>query len=139
MDENAFLNKAAAPSEAELAAALGPAKPIWDQLVHELAVSCGVDTQEWHCYSRKAGWSLRCKQRKRAIVYVIPCHGCLRVAFALGHKAVDAARQEGLPQSIVKIIDESRRYAEGAGVRLDVAGAADIAAVRTLALIKIRH
>jgi len=38
--------------------------------------------------------------------------GMLFVSFALGDKAVQAARQSGLPQSVIKIIDEAKRYVE---------------------------
>jgi hypothetical protein len=69
MSANAFIGKAEEPTEAELAAALGPAKAIWDQLIDDLAEECGIGDQEWNSYSRKAGCSLRLKREQRNIVY----------------------------------------------------------------------
>jgi hypothetical protein len=99
----------------------------------------GVADQEWKSVSPKYGWSLRLKLKKRTIVYLGPCDGCFRVAFALGDKAMAAARQSDLSKSVLKILDEATRYAEGTGVRLMVKGTKDLAAVRKLALVKLAN
>jgi len=54
MSPNAFIGKTRKPTEAELAAALGPAKVIWDQILADLAAECGADVQEWNSYSPKS-------------------------------------------------------------------------------------
>src|ERR1035441_8539235 len=85
---NAFIGRAGKPTEADLAEALGPLKPVWDELLADLAAEHGVTVQEWTSYSAKAGWSLRLKRGKRTIVWMAPCEGCFRVAFVLGDKAL---------------------------------------------------
>jgi hypothetical protein len=139
MSPNAFIGKAEKPTDAELTAALGQARATWDQLIDDLADECGVVGQEWNSYSRKAGWSLRLKREQRNIVYLSPCQGCFLVSFALGDKAVKAALQSKLPPPVIKIINEAKRYAEGTGVRLEVKAPKDIAAVKTLASIKLAN
>ena len=52
--ENAFAGKVQPPTEAELAAALGAAKPVWDQLLADLAQAIGAEVREWNSYSPKA-------------------------------------------------------------------------------------
>jgi len=59
---NAFINRREEPTAAELAAALGGAKALWDKLVADLADDYGVVTQEWKSTSPKYGWSLRLKR-----------------------------------------------------------------------------
>jgi hypothetical protein len=135
---NAFIGKAKAPSNAELDQALGPAKKIWSQLLADLAAD-GIDVQEWGSSSKKLGWSLRVKRKDRIIVYLAPCQGCFRASFALGDKAVQAARQSGLSPSVLEILDEAKRYAEGNAVRLDVKTAKDAAIVRKLAKAKLEN
>jgi Protein of unknown function (DUF3788) len=135
---NAFIGKSEMPTEAELAAALGPSKALWDQLVDDLARD-GVDVQEWNSYSPKAGWSLRLKRKERNIVYLGPFQGGFRVAFVLGDKAVKAARQSKLPARVLKIIAEAPRYPEGTGVRMLVNGPEDVEVVKQLALIKLEN
>lgn len=132
---NAFIGRTKAPTDAELSAELGDARTLWDQLLKELA----LPVQEWHSYSAKAGWSLRLKAGKRTIVYVTPCRGGLRVSFALGEKAMQAARESKLPASVIKTLDEAPRYAEGAGVRLDVTTKMDLATVKKLAAAKMAN
>jgi len=134
---NAFIGKATQPTDAELAAALGPAKALWDQLLAGLADKHNLTVRECNSYSLKAGWSLRLKHKERNIVYLGPCRGAFRVAFALGDKAVAAARQSDLPQGIIKIINEAKRYAEGTAVRLEIKQAKDIGTVTKLAGIKL--
>jgi hypothetical protein len=139
VETNAFIGKTKKPTEEELAAALGPARAVWDRFIAELAEEHGVDGQEWNCYSRKAGWSLRLKQKKRTIVWMSPCEGSFRVAFILGEKAMQTARTSALPARVKKILEEAPKYAEGTGVRIGVDGAKDIAALRKLAEIKIAN
>lgn len=136
---NAFIGKPQEPTDEDLAAALGPAKALWDQLLADLAEEYNVTTPEWKSYSKKAGWALRLKRGERTIVYLSPCHGCFTASFALGGKAVEAARQSGLPQRVIKIINEARRYAEGTAVRIDVNGPKEVDIVKRLAAIKLEH
>ncbi len=139
MEANAFIGKTKKPTEEELAAALGPAKAVWDRFIAGLAEENGVDVQEWSSYSRKAGWSLRLKRKKRTIVWLAPCQGCFRVAFILGDKAMKAARECQLPKRVVKILDEAPKYPEGTGVRIAVKGDKDIAVLKKLAAIKLAN
>lgn len=137
MPDNAFIGFQKCPTEAEVAAKLGAAKTLWDQLIAGLAES-GIVDQEWNSYSRKAGWALRLKVKKRNIVYLSPYSGGFGVAFALGEKAVEAARHSTLPKRVIKIVEAGKRYAEGTAVRMEVTGANDLEAIVTLASIKLR-
>jgi hypothetical protein len=135
MSPNAFIGRTKAPTDAELSAELGAARVLWDELLAELA----LPTQEWNSYSPKAGWSMKVKLGKRTILYLSPCHNSFRVAFVLGAKAVEAARRSKLPKAVMKIIDDAPRYPEGTGVRLEITGPKDLAAVRKLAEVKLAN
>jgi hypothetical protein len=135
MSPNAFIGSAQPPTDDELSVQLGAARALWDELLTLLA----LPVREWHSYSPKAGWSLKLKLGKRTIVYLAPCHGSFRVAFVLGAKAVEAARQCELPKAVIKIIDEAPRYAEGTGVRLEIKARKDLAAVKKLADVKLAN
>ena len=78
---------------------------------------------------------LRLKHKDRNILYLSPSQGCFMASFALGDKAVKAARQSALPERVIKTIDEAN--AEGTPVRLDVKGSKDITIVRKHAAIKL--
>ena len=135
MSPNAFIGRTKPPTDEELSTELGAARALWDELLTELA----LPIQEWNSYSPKAGWSMKLKLKKRTILYLAPCHGSFRVAFVLGDKAMEAARQLKLPAAVLKIIDEAPRYPEGTGVRLEIAARQDLAAVKKLAEVKLAN
>lgn len=139
MTANAFINQPKPPTDAALAVALGPVKSVWNQFLSELDQEFGVNIEEWNSYSPKAGWSLRVKHKKRTIVWLAPCVGCFRVAFVLGDKAMQAARQGKWPKRIVKVMDEAPKYPEGTGIRLEIKSSRDIAMLKKLTAIKLAN
>ncbi|MFN7993910.1 MAG: DUF3788 family protein [Bryobacteraceae bacterium] len=139
MHPNAFVGRAAAPGDQDLANALGPAKVLWDELLSVLEADFQLNVREWNSYSPKAGWSLRLKMKDRNILYLIPYAGGFAVSFALGDRAVRAARESRLPAWLIKNIGESRRYAEGTAVRFEVKSVREVAAVKKLTAIKLEH
>jgi hypothetical protein len=136
---NAFIGKPKQPSEGDLAAELGPAKRLWDKLATNLKEELGVEGQEWNSYSPKAGWALRLKRKDRNIVYLSPHRRCFTASFALGDKALQAAREAGLPAPVHKILKEAKKYAEGTAVRIEVKAPKDIAIVKKLAMAKLEN
>jgi hypothetical protein len=139
MTTNAFINKPKQPTEPELAAALGPAKAVWNQLLTDLAQECEANIREWKCYSPKWGWTLRVKRKARTIVWLAPCPGYFQVAFIFGDKAMRAARQSKWPQRVIKVLDEAPKYPEGTGVRLQVKSSKDLGTLKKLAAIKLAN
>jgi len=136
---NAFVGKKERPSRAELDAALGPAKALWDRLLAGLADELHAADQEWKSYSLQAGWSLRVIRQKRVIVYLSPSSGSFIASFALGDRAVRTALGSELPAAIRKTIKEAKRYAEGTGVRVEVKKPGDLDVVMKLAAIKLKN
>jgi Protein of unknown function (DUF3788) len=138
---NAFLGWANQPSDVEIAAALGPAAPLWSQLIDEVtADAAGQLTQEWKgIYVHKYGWSLRLKQKRRNILFMSPCQNCFRVAFALSDKAVTAAKEANLPKAVSQALATAPKYPEGTGLRLTVNRPGDLAAIRKIAQIKLAN
>jgi hypothetical protein len=139
LSSNAFVNRAEKPADDEVAAALGAARALWNELLQELAVTYGLTTAEWHSYSRKSGWHVRVKRKDRKIVYLSPENGGFVAAFALGDKALKAARNSKLPQRAIRIIDGAKRYVEGTAVPIPVKTTADIGIVKKLVAAKLQN
>jgi Protein of unknown function (DUF3788) len=135
---NAFVGRTKTPTEADLRAALGAAKAVWDLVVVDMARELGL-THEWKTYGPKFGWALRLKQGKRNIVHLGPCEGCVALLFILGERAVKAARAARLGRAATKLLDEAPHYPEGTGIRLDTVRAKDIPLIKKLATIKLEN
>ena len=123
---SALDDKSQVPTESALAVVLGPAKELWDELCESLASEFPPLTQKWSYSGKQWGWSLALKQKKRTIVYLTPSEAFFYAGFALGERAVVAARRGRLPPSVLQVIETSRKYAEGRAVRLEVHIAEDI-------------
>jgi hypothetical protein len=136
---NAFIGKPAPPTSSEMSAALGKTSVLWERLISELKSSRLINGQEWHSYSKKAGWSLKLLRGERVILYMSPLDGCFRASFALGDKALQAARASGLSPATLKLLAEAKRYAEGTAVRIEVHSAEDVETVKKLAKAKVEN
>ena len=136
---NAFAGRAKQPTEAALKSVLGDRYPLWRRVIAELNRELRLDALEWHTYSVKAGWSLRLQRKKRNIVYLGPRPGWFLASFALGDKAIAAARKSNLPVRVLEIIAQAPRYAEGTAVRIEVHDEEDAKVVMVLARIKLEH
>jgi hypothetical protein len=137
MEPNAFIGLKKAPTKTEVAKALGKSQAAWTKLINQLKEI--APDQEWHSYSVKAGWSLKLKKKERVIVYFGPCAGSFRVAFALGDKAIQAAKASGLPKDTIKLIDEAKKYVEGTAVRFEPVTEKDIDVIKKLAIAKANN
>ncbi len=139
MYKNAFIGKTKEPTEAEVAKALGVAKPVWDKLLSELAEQHALTEHEWNTYSPKYGWALRIKHKKRNIIYLSPAEGYFRITMILGNKAMKAAYDANLPARAVKILTESKKYPEGNAIYIDVKGTKHLPFITKLAAIKLAN
>ncbi|MGZ5424383.1 MAG: DUF3788 family protein [Candidatus Aminicenantales bacterium] len=131
-----FDDKDKAPDDKALAQGLGPSKKLWDEFVRHIGADYAPVTEAWGFYK---AWSLRLKQKKRTIVYLLPREGYFLCAFVFGGKATEAARQAKLPKAVMKAIDEAPVYAEGRGFRLEVRSEGDLAVMNKLAAIKMAN
>jgi len=127
------------PTEDALAAALGESKALWDDIKKQVESACGKYNNEWKYYSKKAGWSFVVRSGKRTILYLIPQDKYFKVNFVLGDKAVAAAQEIGLPESIVALIMEATPYAEGRSFMFDICSFDDVDSVRKLISIKAEN
>jgi hypothetical protein len=131
-----FKEKAHLPDEAELATVLGRSYGCWTELKTLLP---GPVTEKWSYPGKKYGWSLALQRSKRTILYLIPERRYFRVGFALGGKAVVAARASELPAPVIETIENAPQYAEGCGVHLDVRFKKDLPPVMMLSEIKMEN
>lgn len=136
---SAFADKSRKPQAAELQRTLGRSGARWIALVQHIETEYPPLTIDWGFAGAKWGWSLRLKQKQRTVLYMTPRNRYFVVGFALGERAVAAARAIPLDDAVLGLIDEAPRYAEGRGIRIEVRTKKDLEAVKRLAAVKMAH
>lgn len=136
---SAFDDKSAEPNATDLQTVLGRSGKLWDQLVAHCEAEFSPLESSWNYSGAKWGWSLRLRMKKRTILYMTPCSRYFLVGMVFGERAVAASQSHPLPESIVAIIDEAPRYAEGRGFRVEIRFKRDLESVRALAAIKMAN
>jgi hypothetical protein len=133
----AFDDKAAAPTDAALRRTLGGAAAAWRTLIARTGSRHGPVVEQWSFAGARFGWSLRLQRQARVLLYLIPQEDRFLVGIVLGGKAVAAAKSARLPAAVQKAIAEAPVYGEGTGLRLAVAGEADLAPIERLLDLKV--
>lgn len=136
---SAFGDKSCEPQSSELRAVLGRSAARWDELIAQLEAAFSPLALDWNFGGAKWGWILRLKQKKRTVLYLTPCKRHFIAGFALGQKAVDAARAIPLDNSVLAVIDAAPKYPEGRGVRIEVRTKRDAEYVKQLADVKMSN
>jgi len=131
-----FGDRSRPPAEPELRRALGPSAALWRGLIEHAAAAYPPIEEHWNHAGAKFGWSLRLKQRDRVLLYLIPQTGRFLAGIVLGDRALAAARETGLPATVLAALAAAPRYAEGTGLRLPVASPTDLDAIQRLLAFK---
>jgi len=126
------------PDDQQLKIALGTTYPFWETIKEKVKVLEPLSTENWHFSGQKFGWSYRISDKKRVIIYLLPREGYFKVAFVFGDKAVESITQSDIDPQIVKELLETKKYAEGRGIRLDVREENALADIFKLMEIKIK-
>jgi hypothetical protein len=139
MDTSIFTNKAEIPDDSLLSAALGNLFGVWMNLREYVFGVYPKAIEEWNLPGQKYGWSFRIKDKKRAIIYMLPRDKYFLVAFVFGEKATKDALNSNIASEIKTIIESARVYAEGRGFRIEVRETAIIEDIKTLIDIKLKY
>jgi hypothetical protein len=125
------------PSDAELEQLLHRAKLHWDKLI-KLAADNDTDAYaEWKFYTKKSGWVLVIRSKKRNVLYMRPIDTRrFSVTFAFRDKHIEAVKQADIPGDIVAEILKAKEYPEGRMARVDVTKAAECKIAQALLAIK---
>jgi hypothetical protein len=139
LTSNPFRDKTKPPQDQDLSAMLGNTFSLWNQLKQRISMRFAPATAEWGFTSPKTGWGLRLKRNERTVLSMIPSQDHFIASFALGEKAVQAAHTSDLSDSVLTVIDNAPKYAEGRGVKLHVRSLQDVDNAEKLAVIKMKN
>lgn len=121
MDKSIFTDKSITPGNKELTAALGETANLWYRIADYVHAQYPQAMDFWSYSGKKYGWSFRIKDKKRAIIYLLPRDKFFKVALVFGKKAFDSVMDSQVAESIKTELNAAKVYAEGRGIRIEVA------------------
>lgn len=139
MSSSIFMDKTKEPDQKELEQALGETYPLWNEIRDFTVKKYPKAIEEWNCPGAKYGWSFRIKDKRRAIVYLLPRQNYFKVALVYGQKATDHAIGSNISNEIKEIIKSAPVYAEGRGFRIDVSRKEMMEDIQELITIKLAN
>ncbi|MDQ1771917.1 DUF3788 family protein [Labilibaculum sp. A4] len=139
MDISIFTDKTAEPTQKDLQEQLASIYPLWEQIAESVRKKYPKPKEEWNYPGKNYGWSFRLKDKKRAIIYLLPRQGYFKVAFVFGQKATDQIMACDIDASIKEDLAGAKKYAEGRGLSIEVHNAKPINDIEKLIDIKIAN
>ena len=138
-DISIFSDKAVLPSDQAVVAKLDLSYKYWSQIKEYVLEKYPTGLCEWNFPGKKYGWSFRIKDKKRAIIYLLPRDKFFKVAFVFGQKATDIILNSDITKSIKNELAQARKYAEGRGIRIEVNDGSKIFDIKKLMDIKLAY
>jgi hypothetical protein len=114
------------PTEAELKSVLGSAFKTWTEILGRAGAACSPIATTWKPSKSPFGRMCLLQHKKRTLLYLTPDKSQIWVAIVLGERALQLAMAAGLPDSIKRLFEEAKPYAEGRGIRFSVDGLEEI-------------
>jgi len=119
-DTSVFTDKNLKPMETDLSDKLGAKYELWNRIYNMVFSKYPGGLAEWNYPGKNYGWGFRIKDKKRAIIYLLPRDQYFKVAFVFGDKAVKEIMESKVSDEIKLSISKATKYAEGRGIRIDV-------------------
>ena len=139
MSKSVFIDKSNQPDNQMLSEALGETFQVWEEIKRHLKSDYGELIHEWKFYGKNYGWQLKTLRKKRNLFFIIPCAGYFNQIFVFGEKAVAAIEQSDLPDDIKETLKNTKKYAEGRGLSIEVDSFEKIENIKKLIEIKINN
>jgi hypothetical protein len=137
MDISIFSEKEKIPTNADLKLALNSNYDLWIEIRDFVFEKYPKATEEWNYPGKNFGWSFRIKDKKRAIIYLLPRENYFKAAFNFGQKAYELILQSDISSEIKTELENARVYAEGRGIRIEVKDESILNDIKKLIEIKI--
>ena len=137
MEHSIFMDKSQIPTDDDLRRALGDKYSLWMEIRDRVIHLYPDRAEEWNFPGKNYGWSFRIKDKKRAIIYLLPREGAFLAAFVFGGKAMEAILESDVSELIKSDLKAAKVYAEGRGIRIPVPDSAALEDIFRLTDIKL--
>lgn len=139
METSFFTDLQKEPKTDDLSKPLGKSFEWWMKLRNFVFEKYPPAKEEWHVSIKKYGWGFRIKDKKRAIIYFSPLQGFFRVTMVFGQKATDQILNSDISEQVKNELMNSRVYAEGRVIRMEIKDESFLEDIKKLIEIKIRN
>jgi len=139
MDISIFPDKSKKPTEEQLIESLSDLYGLWKKLRDFVFEKYPSAKEEWNYPGKNYGWGFRIKDKKRAIIYLLPRERYFKVAFVFGQKATEQILDSEISDKIKSEFKKARVYMEGRGIRIDVKDNSKINDIKKLINIKLEN
>lgn len=120
MDISIFRDKTNKPEQKDLITALGKTYNLWQDIINLVYLKYPNAVSDWNFPGQKYGWNFKIKDKKRAIIYLLPRDKRFMVAFNFGQKAFEKIMDSNISGEIKNSLESAKVYAEGRGIRIEV-------------------
>lgn len=120
MDTSIFIDKTYKPEQKDLITALGKTYNLWQDIINLVYLKYPNAASDWNFPGQKYGWSFKIKDKKRAIIYLLPRDKQFMVAFNFGQEAFKKIMASNISEEIKHSLESAKVYAEGRGIRIEV-------------------
>ena len=139
MEISIFTDKSIEPGENDLRETLGDLYHLWDEIKNFVLGLYPSAVMEWNYPGKKYGWSYRLKDKKRAIIYLLPRDKYFKVAFVFGQKTTNEIMGSEISDDIKTELANARVYAEGRGIRIEIKDTRVLDDVKKLVVMKLKY
>jgi len=144
-DISIFADKAIIPTDSDLIDILGSTYDLWQQINNLVFSKYPNGKAEWNFPGKKYGWSYRIKDKRRAIIYLLPRDKYFKVALIFGEKATQEIMGSEVSEAIKNELINSKKYAEGRSISIDISDEtvindeSVISDIEQLVIIKLKY
>lgn len=121
MIKRPFADSKAKPDDESLRAALGDAFGFYAQIL----AATGTWPREW-AFSKHSGWMLKVHDKRKALLYLIPLDGGLRLSLTLRESERAQLMADRSLTGLHRQIGMARKYSEGYALVFEVRGDGDL-------------
>jgi len=137
MAASIYNDKLITPTDKMLEVDLVDTKSLLDAISSFIESNYGSVKLAWKFYNKKTGWILKLFNKKRNVLFVVPCQGYFKVAFTFGEKAINLIEESNKIPEVIKIgLATTKKYVEGKTIQIEVKKSQDYQTI--LELIKIK-
>ena len=133
-----FTEKELMPDKETLEISLGATHEFWQTLVDYVHSVYPKTIEEWN-FSKSAGWIFRLKDKRRAIIYLLPRADYFKVVLVFGPKATGEVLNSGVSVEIKTELESAKAYAEGRSINIEVKDGKIINDIKNLINIKLEN